>query len=87
MTYQEENRKLIELFKPCRVTDVRDGMDWSGYHHYGTVDWRIRPLFRHLCVAVKNTLRGRPCIIAKFARIRGKTIWSRVISCALTLPV
>ena len=27
MTYLEENKKLIELFRPCRVTDVRDGMD------------------------------------------------------------
>ncbi|MCL2269746.1 MAG: RraA family protein [Treponema sp.] len=41
-----ENLELIELFKRLRVTDVRDGMDWMGYHHYGTVDYRIRPLFR-----------------------------------------
>ena len=46
MTYQEENQKLIEMFKPCRVTDVRDGMDWMGYHHYGSVHHSIRPLFR-----------------------------------------
>ena len=42
----QENLELIELFQRLRVTDVRDGMDWMGYHHYGTVDYSIRPLFR-----------------------------------------
>lgn len=42
----KENKELIELFRRLRVTDVRDGMDWMGYHHYGTVDYAIRPLFR-----------------------------------------
>ena len=42
----QENLELIEMFKRLRVTDVRDGMDWMGYHHYGTVDHSIRPLFR-----------------------------------------
>ena len=42
----KENLELIEMFKRLRVTDVRDGMDWMGYHHYGSVDHRIRPLFR-----------------------------------------
>ena len=42
----QENLELIEMFKRLRVTDVRDGMDWMGYHHYGTVDYSIRPLFR-----------------------------------------
>jgi regulator of RNase E activity RraA len=42
----EENLELIELFKRLRVTDVRDGMDWMGYHHYGSVNYKIRPLFR-----------------------------------------
>ncbi|MCL2444047.1 MAG: RraA family protein [Treponema sp.] len=42
----QENLDLIEMFKRLRVTDVRDGMDWMGYHHYGSVDYRIRPLFR-----------------------------------------
>jgi len=41
-----ENLELIELFQRLRVTDVRDGMDWMGYHHYGSVDYSIRPLFR-----------------------------------------
>jgi regulator of RNase E activity RraA len=42
----QENLELIKLFERLRVTDVRDGMDWVGYHHYGTVDYKIRPLFR-----------------------------------------
>ena len=42
----EENLELIEMFKRLRVTDVRDGMDWMGYHHYGTLHYSIRPLFR-----------------------------------------
>ena len=41
-----ENLELISLFEKLRVTDVRDGMDWMGYHHYGSVDYNIRPLFR-----------------------------------------
>ena len=41
-----ENLEIIGLFKRLRVTDVRDGMDWMGYHHYGTVHHSIRPLFR-----------------------------------------
>jgi regulator of RNase E activity RraA len=42
----QENIELIQKFQGLRVTDVRDGMDWMGYHHYGTVDYSIRPLFR-----------------------------------------
>ena len=42
----KENLELIGLFKRLRVTDVRDGMDWMGYHHYGTVNHSFRPLFR-----------------------------------------
>jgi regulator of RNase E activity RraA len=42
----QENLELIKMFERLRVTDVRDGMDWMGYHHYGTIDYSIRPLFR-----------------------------------------
>jgi len=42
----QENQELIQMFKRLRVTDVRDGMDWMGYHHYGTVHYSYRPLFR-----------------------------------------
>ena len=42
----KENLELIEMYKRLRVTDVRDGMDWMGYHHYGSVHHSFRPLFR-----------------------------------------
>ena len=60
MTYQEENQRLIQLFTPCRVTDVRDGMDWMGYHHYGSVDHTIRPLYRTHAVGIARTARYLP---------------------------
>ncbi|HBI27511.1 MAG TPA: dimethylmenaquinone methyltransferase [Peptococcaceae bacterium] len=42
----KENLEIIKMYQHLRVTDVRDGMDWMGYHHYGTVHHSIRPLFR-----------------------------------------
>ena len=57
----KENLELIKLFKGLRVTDVRDGMDWMGYHHYGTVDNSITPLFRgNTVVGVARTARYLP---------------------------
>lgn len=55
-----EDRELLELFKLLRVADVRDGMDWMGYHHYGTVDKDIRPLFRTKAVGIAKTARYVP---------------------------
>ena len=60
MTLREENARLIRLFTPCRVTDVRDGMDWIGYHHYGSVDHHIRPLFPAHAVGIARTARYIP---------------------------
>lgn len=60
MTRQEENQQLIKLFSPCRVTDVRDGMDWMGYHYFGTVDKSIRPLFQAHVVGIARTARYVP---------------------------
>ena len=57
---QRENQELLELFKTLRVTDVRDGMDWMGYHHYGTVDHSITPLFRVHAVGIARTARYIP---------------------------
>ena len=58
----KENLELIELFKRLRVTDVRDGMDWVGYHHYGTVHHSFRPLFRpeNSVVGIARTARFVP---------------------------
>lgn len=60
MDYQAENMKLIALFEPCRVTDVRDGMDWLGYHAYGSVHHSIRPLWRTHAVGIARTARYLP---------------------------
>ena len=60
MTYQEENKELLKLFEPLRVADVRDGMDWMGYHHYGTMDRGIRPLWRTKMCGIARTARYLP---------------------------
>ena len=46
MRKNKEDLELLELFEPLRVADVRDGMDWMGYHHYGTMDYNP-PLVSH----------------------------------------
>ena len=56
----KESMDLLALFKDLRVTDVRDGMDWIGYHHYGTVDHSIRPLFRTSAIGIARTARYIP---------------------------
>ena len=56
----QENKELIKLFEHCRVTDVRDGMDWMGYHHYGSMDPSVRPLFRTRAVGIARTARYIP---------------------------
>ena len=58
----KENLELIELFKKLRVTDVRDGMDWMGYHHYGSVHHSFRPLFRpdNAVIGIARTARYVP---------------------------
>lgn len=57
---KKENEKLLKLYEPLRVADVRDGLDWMGYHHYGTMDHKIRPLFRTKAVGIARTARYIP---------------------------
>ncbi|NLV35140.1 MAG: RraA family protein [Clostridiaceae bacterium] len=57
---QKENEKLLDLYKDLRVADIRDGMDWMGYHHYGTVDYSIKPLFRTRAVGIARCARYLP---------------------------
>lgn len=57
---RKENEELLKLYEPLRVADVRDGMDWMGYHHYGTMDYKIRPLFRTKAVGIARTARYLP---------------------------
>jgi len=58
----QENQMILEQYKGLRVTDVRDGMDWVGYHHYGTVHHSIRPLYRPrtATVGIARTARYIP---------------------------
>ncbi|MFH5183926.1 RraA family protein [Paenibacillus sp. TAB 01] len=57
---EEERQELLELYKDLRVADVRDGMDWNMMHHYGTVHYEIRPLFRTRAVGIAQTSRYVP---------------------------
>ena len=43
-----------------RVTDIRDGMDWVGLHHQGTVNPEIRPLWRTKAAGFAQTYRNLP---------------------------
>ena len=56
----EENLAIIGKFKGLRVTDVRDGMDWVGYMHYGSVHHSIRPLYRASAIGIARTARYIP---------------------------
>ena len=52
--------EILEMYKHFRVTDVRDGMDWCGYHHYGTVHHSIKPLWRTKAIGFARTARYLP---------------------------
>ncbi|MCL2771817.1 MAG: RraA family protein [Oscillospiraceae bacterium] len=53
-------QEILEMYKDFRVTDVRDGMDWCGYHHYGTVHHSIKPLWRTRAIGFARTARYLP---------------------------
>ena len=58
----KENQEIIGLFKKLRVTDIRDGMDWMGYHHYGSVHHSFKPLYRDrvTVIGIARTARYVP---------------------------
>ena len=55
-----DRKEILEMYKYFRVTDVRDGMDWCGYHHYGTVHHSIKPLWRTRAIGFARTSRYVP---------------------------
>ncbi|MCX8036061.1 MAG: RraA family protein [Candidatus Sumerlaeia bacterium] len=63
---EEEDMKLIGMFKNLRVADVCDGMDAVGLQNVGNMDPEIRPLWRdtkeftHRIVGVAVTVRWVP---------------------------
>jgi regulator of RNase E activity RraA len=59
---KEENKILLDLYKDFRVADVRDGLDWVGYHNFGSVRHEVRPLFRTRAVGIARTARYLPFV-------------------------
>jgi regulator of RNase E activity RraA len=57
---KEENKVLVEIFQKFRVADVRDGLDWIGYHNFGSIDPKVRPLFPTKAVGIARTARYLP---------------------------
>ena len=55
-----ERQELLEIYKELRVADVRDGMDWQMMHHYGSMYYDIRPLFRTRTCGIARTARYLP---------------------------
>lgn len=56
----DERTELLDLYADLRVADVRDGMDWMGMHHYGSMAPSIRPLWRTRAVGLARTARYLP---------------------------
>jgi len=59
-TMRKENEKILKAFEGLRVADIRDGMDWCGYMHYGTVSSKIMPLFPTMKIGIAHTYRFLP---------------------------
>jgi regulator of RNase E activity RraA len=63
---QEDNQRILELYKYLRVADVSDGMDVVGLQDVGLVDPEIRALwkdtdtFSHRVVGIAVTARYMP---------------------------
>jgi regulator of RNase E activity RraA len=53
-------KQILDTVSKLRVTDIRDGMDWMGLHHVGTVDPEIRPLYRTKAAGFAQTYRHLP---------------------------
>lgn len=52
--------ELLEAYRDLRVCDVRDALDAVGYLHYGSLDARIRPLWRTRAFGIARTARYLP---------------------------
>ena len=63
---QEDNRRVLEMYKWLRVADVSDGMDVAGLQDVGLVDPEVRALwkdtenFTHRTVGIAVTARYVP---------------------------
>ena len=50
-------KEILDIVSKLRVTDIRDGLDWVGLHHFGTVSPEIRPLWRTKAAGFAHTMR------------------------------
>ena len=55
-----QKEEILNLYDKMRVTDVRDGMDWMGFHHYGTMSSDMRPLWPTKAMGFAKTSRYIP---------------------------
>lgn len=61
-----ERKRILDLYKGLRVTDVGDGMDIVNHYDLGLMDHDIRPIYRdvetfsHCFVGIAHTLRFVP---------------------------
>lgn len=61
MTLSEARKEeILDTVSKLRVTDIRDGLDWVGLHHFGTVSPEIRPLWRTKAAGFALTMRHIP---------------------------
>ncbi|MBN1313018.1 MAG: RraA family protein [Anaerolineae bacterium] len=56
----QKREELLAAYADLRVCDVRDAMDALGYFHYGSLDARIRPLWRTRAYGLARTARYLP---------------------------
>jgi regulator of RNase E activity RraA len=61
----KRREEILNLYHNLRVADVRDGLDWMGYHHYGSMSHKMRPLWRTSAIGFAKTSRyipyDKPC--------------------------
>ncbi|MGO2749567.1 MAG: RraA family protein [Pseudoclavibacter sp.] len=57
---EDRKKEILAIVSKLRVTDIRDGMDWVGLHHVGTVEPEIRPLWRTKAAGFALTMRHIP---------------------------
>jgi regulator of RNase E activity RraA len=55
-----KRKEILDTVAKLRVTDIRDGLDWIGLHHVGSVDPEIRPLYRTKAAGFAQTYRHIP---------------------------
>ncbi|MFE5705131.1 RraA family protein [Rhodococcus koreensis] len=56
----KRQKEILDTVSKLRVTDIRDGLDWIGLHHTGTVSPDIRPLWRTKAAGFATTCRHLP---------------------------